>query len=240
MVVGRRRRIVIEVSRTFAAYLRTIYNLQEDGVPVLRARLCERLGQAGPTVTQTVNRLASSGLLAVDGASPLALSQTGLDAAIVVTRRHRLAERLMTDVLDLPTQLAHAEAARWEYSMGPDVERAIVNQLDDPTLSPWGIPIPGLDQLGVEARTLAPATRLKDLPRTKRPVIATVRSVSEDTQDDRERLTELINAGIIPGAQISITATADSIEVRGLNTIVLSPRRSHSIQIDLSPTAATS
>lgn len=97
-----------------------------------------------------------------------------------------------------------------------------------------------LNQLGVEARTLAPATRLKDLPRTKRPVIATVRSVSEDTQDDRERLTELINAGIIPGAQISITATADSIEVRGLNTMVLSPRRSHSIQIDLSPTAATS
>ena len=208
-------------------------------MPVLRARLSERLGQAGPTVTQTVSRLVTSGLLTATQGSPLELSAAGLDVAVTITRRHRLAERLMTDVLDLPAQLAHAEASRWEYSMGPEVERAIATQLDDPTLSPWGIPIPGLDQLGVTARNFVPATRLGDLPQTERPIIATVRSVSEDTQDDSERLAELINAGIIPGAQVSITAMADCIEVKGLNSMVLPTKRSHAIQVDLVGTAPT-
>ncbi len=137
---------------TTEMYLRTIYDLEEEGVVPLRARIAERLEQSGPTVSQTVSRMERDGLLRVAGDRHLELTEKGRRLAISVMRKHRLAERLLVDVIGLPWEEVHAEACRWEHVMSEDVERRLVQVLDNPTVSPFGNPIPGLALLGVDRR----------------------------------------------------------------------------------------
>ena len=135
---------------TTEMYLRTIYDLEEEGVVPLRARIAERLEQSGPTVSQTVARMERDGLLMVAGDRHLELTDKGRDLAISVMRKHRLAERLLVDVIGLKWEDVHAEACRWEHVMSEEVERRLVVVLNNPTTSPYGNPIPGLDQLGLD------------------------------------------------------------------------------------------
>ena len=134
---------------TTEMYLRTIYDLEEEGVVPLRARIAERLDQSGPTVSQTVSRMERDGLLHVAGDRHLELTDKGRSLAVQVMRKHRLAERLLVDVIGLPWEEVHAEACRWEHVMSEDVERRLVQVLNNPTTSPFGNPIPGLSELGV-------------------------------------------------------------------------------------------
>ncbi len=129
-------------------YLRTIFELEEEGIVPMRARIAERLHQSGPTVSQTVNRMARDGLLSVEGDRHLELSDEGRRLATRVMRKHRLAERLLIDVIGLDWEHVHAEACRWEHVMSETVERRLLEILDHPTVSPYGNPIPGLDELG--------------------------------------------------------------------------------------------
>jgi DtxR family transcriptional regulator, iron-dependent repressor len=133
---------------TTEMYLRTIFELEEEGIVPMRARIAERLHQSGPTVSQTVNRMARDGLLSVEGDRHLELSDEGRRLATRVMRKHRLAERLLTDVIGLDWEDVHAEACRWEHVMSETVERRLLDILDHPTISPYGNPIPGLDELG--------------------------------------------------------------------------------------------
>ena len=139
---------VSDLIDTTEMYLRTIYELVEEGIVPLRARIAERLHQSGPTVSQTVARMERDGLLTVEGDRHLELTDEGLRLATRVMRKHRLAERLLTDVIGLDWELVHAEACRWEHVMSETVERRLVELLDHPTESPYGNPIPGLDELG--------------------------------------------------------------------------------------------
>ncbi len=161
---------------TTEMYLRTIYDLEEEGVIPLRARIAERLDQSGPTVSQTVSRMERDGLLHVAGDRHLELTDKGRALAVAVMRKHRLAERLLVDVIGLPWEEVHAEACRWEHVMSVDVERRLVQVLNNPTTSPFGNPIPGLSELGVGNELSAEAmslVRLTELPagrrRTDRP-----------------------------------------------------------------------
>ena len=152
---------------TTEMYLRTIYDLEEEGVVPLRARIAERLEQSGPTVSQTVSRMERDGLLHVAGDRHLELTDKGRALAVAVMRKHRLAERLLVDVIGLPWEEVHAEACRWEHVMSEDVERRLVQVLDNPTISPFGNPIPGLSELGVgdsSAPTTRNLVRLTELP----------------------------------------------------------------------------
>ena len=133
---------------TTEMYLRTIYDLEEEGVTPLRARIAERLEQSGPTVSQTVSRMERDGLLHVAGDRHLELTEKGRALAVSVMRKHRLAERLLVDVIGLPWEEVHAEACRWEHVMSERVERKLLGLLDDPRESPYGNPIPGLEELG--------------------------------------------------------------------------------------------
>src|SRR3954467_6300884 len=133
---------------TTEMYLRTILELEEEGVPPLRARIAERLHQSGPTVSQTVARMERDGLVTVEGDRHLELTEEGTRLATRVMRKHRLAEVLLTDVIGLDWELVHAEACRWEHVMSETVERRLVELLGPPTESPYGNPIPGLDELG--------------------------------------------------------------------------------------------
>ena len=139
---------VSDLIDTTEMYLRTIYELVEEGIVPLRARIAERLHQSGPTVSQTVARMERDGLVTVEGDRHLELTSEGMRLATRVMRKHRLAERLLTDVIGLDWELVHAEACRWEHVMSETVERRLVDLLDHPTESPYGNPIPGLAELG--------------------------------------------------------------------------------------------
>ena len=143
---------------TTEMYLRTIYELGEEGVVPMRARIAERLHQSGPTVSQTVARMERDGLVLLAGDRHLELTPLGRAAAVRVMRKHRLAERLLFDLIGLDWDLVHEEACRWEHVVSDAVERRIVGMLSYPVDSPYGNPIPGLAELGVEHR-------IDDVPR---------------------------------------------------------------------------
>ena len=136
---------------TTEMYLRTIFELEEEGITPLRARIAERLGHSGPTVSQTVARMERDGLLAVAGDRHLELSEEGRTLATRVMRKHRIAERLLVDIIGLEWEYVHDEACRWEHVMSDRVERKILAMLPDHALSPYGNPIPGLEELGDRA-----------------------------------------------------------------------------------------
>ncbi len=203
-----------ELIDTTEMYLRTIYELEEEGVVPLRARIAERLGQSGPTVSQTVARMERDGLLVVAGDRHLELTDSGRSRAVAVMRKHRLAERLLTDVIGLEWELVHAEACRWEHVMSDAVERKLVALLDNPTISPYGNPIPGLKEL-TEQRTApgAPPTlepglqRLDEFARRGGGCVE-VRRIAEHVQTDAELMAGLKSAGIVPGHEVEVAAIA--------------------------------
>jgi DtxR family Mn-dependent transcriptional regulator len=195
---------VSDLIDTTEMYLRTIYELEEEGIVPLRARIAERLHQSGPTVSQTVARMERDNLVRVQGDRHLELSDEGRSRAIRVMRKHRLAERLLIDVIGLDWELVHDEACRWEHVISEDVERRLVDLLGTPTESPYGNPIPGLDELGV---ALPPElfrdgnVQLADAVR-EAPVRVVIERMSEEIQKDIEMMGTLRVAGIRPGTEV--------------------------------------
>lgn len=125
----------------FAQYCEAIFELAEDEVGVIQARIAERLGVSRPAVSEMVRRLEGEGLVALDG--QISLTPAGLRLAEGTVRQHRLVERMLTDLLGLPWSEAHVEASRWDVVLSPEVEAAITDALGDPTTCPHGNPIPG-------------------------------------------------------------------------------------------------
>ncbi|WP_188544912.1 metal-dependent transcriptional regulator [Rhodococcoides trifolii] len=220
---------------TTEMYLRTIYDLEEEGVVPLRARIAERLEQSGPTVSQTVARMERDGLLLVAGDRHLQLTEKGRNLAIAVMRKHRLAERLLVDVIGLRWEDVHAEACRWEHVMSEEVERRLVEVLDNPTTSPYGNPIPGLAQLGLSKPAERPEdlVRLTDLPAGK-SVAVVVRRLSEHVQSDPEVIARLREAGVVPDARVTVVAkpgASVTITVPGHDDVDLSEEMGHAVQV---------
>lgn len=188
---------------TTEMYLRTILELEEDNIVPLRARISERLGHSGPTVSQTVGRMERDGLVVVSDDRRLELTAAGRQKAVDVMRKHRLAERLLSDVIGLDWAYVHEEACRWEHVMSEQVERRLVELLGHPTESPYGNPIPGLDQLGdVPSVTFEEGVvgLVRLLDRSEGPVSGTVRRLAEPAQVDPELLQQFRAAGVLPGA----------------------------------------
>ncbi|GEP48690.1 metal-dependent transcriptional regulator [Microbacterium saccharophilum] len=188
---------------TTEMYLRTILELEEEGIIPLRARISERLGHSGPTVSQTIGRMERDGLVVVSEDRRLELTGAGRQKAVDVMRKHRLAERLLSDVIGLDWAYVHEEACRWEHVMSELVERRLIELLDHPTESPYGNPIPGLDQLGdMPARTFDEGVvgLVRLLEQVGGPVVGTVRRLAEPVQVDPELLIQLRAAGVVPGA----------------------------------------
>ncbi|KAA9131096.1 metal-dependent transcriptional regulator [Microbacterium caowuchunii] len=188
---------------TTEMYLRTILELEEENIIPLRARISERLGHSGPTVSQTIGRMERDGLVVVSDDRSLELTGTGRQKAIDVMRKHRLAERLLSDVIGLDWAYVHEEACRWEHVMSEQVERRLVELLGHPTESPYGNPIPGLDQLGdISSSTFGQGVvgLVRLLESAGGPVTGTVRRLAEPAQVDPELLQQLRAAGVVPGA----------------------------------------
>ncbi len=221
---------------TTEMYLRTIYDLEEEGVVPLRARIAERLEQSGPTVSQTVSRMERDGLLQVAGDRHLELTEKGRALAISVMRKHRLAERLLVDVIGLPWEEVHAEACRWEHVMSEDVERRLVKVLDNPTTSPFGNPIPGLSELGVVSTEPEDMNlvRLTELPAGP-PVPVVVRQLTEHVQGDVELITRLKEAGVVPNARVTVQVNENksvSIIIPGHEQVDLPYQMAHAVKVE--------
>ncbi|MCW2541730.1 MAG: ideR1 [Frankiales bacterium] len=210
---------------TTEMYLRTVYELEEEGVTPLRARIAERLGQSGPTVSQTVARMERDGLMHVESDRHLQLTEAGRRRAIAVMRKHRLAERLLQDVIGLEWDQLHIEACRWEHVMSEAVERHIVALLKTPLVCPHGNPIPGLDELGLPLSKLGEGL-LPTLSAStgEGPVSLTVLRISENLQPDAELMRSMSDSGVIPGRTVSVHRIPTGYEINGgLEPILISP-----------------
>jgi DtxR family Mn-dependent transcriptional regulator len=192
--------------------------LEEEGVNPLRARIAERLSQSGPTVSQTVARMERDGLLHVESDRHLQLTDEGRHHAISVMRKHRLAERLLQDVIGLEWDQLHIEACRWEHVMSEAVERRILALLDKPLVCPHGNPIPGLEDLGLPfgrpersdlLPTLAAAAASGD------NVEVMIERISEQLQPDDELMRQLSSAGITPGKTVAATRVVAGWQISG-------------------------
>src|SRR5690625_3805509 len=201
-------------------YLKTVYELIEEDIPPMRARIAERLGHSGPTVSQTVARLERDGLMVVTSDRHLQLTEEGTRRATQVMRKHRLAERLLTDVIGLDWPYVHDEACRWEHVMSDQVERRLVSLLGAPQHDPYGNPIPGLGALGVEEPEQVVVIPLSDLagPESGSSDLdgegarsVRLERIGEPLQVDVELLQEFFDAGIAPPTPVRVTFEGDDL-----------------------------
>jgi DtxR family transcriptional regulator, Mn-dependent transcriptional regulator len=202
---------------TTEMYLRTVYELEEEGVVPLRARIAERLGQSGPTVSQTVARMERHGLVIVESDRHLRLTAEGHRQAVAVMRKHRLAERLLLDVIGLDWDQVHIEACRWEHVMSDAVERRILALLDKPLVCPHGNPIPGLDDLGLpfaaRPRKLSTMTLRSVIVGRSDPATVVIERISEQLQPDDVLMRTLAAAQVVPGSELHVAGLPDGVEV---------------------------
>ena len=226
---------------TTEMYLRTVYELTEERIVPLRARIAERLGQSGPTVSETVARMERDGLLRLAAGRRLALTEEGLMLATRVMRKHRLAECLLVDVIGLPWEEVHIEACRWEHVISEAVERRLAELLGYPIQCPHGNVIPGLGELGVPAAAVAGASDAALEPDAAMTAVAgaigalgavgaanaagsgravvTVRRISEQLQSDVALMHKLKNFGIQPGCEVTLVAEGDNVRVIGADRV---------------------
>ncbi|ROO91287.1 DtxR family iron (metal) dependent repressor [Actinocorallia herbida] len=194
---------------TTEMYLRTVFELEEEGIVPLRARIAERLSQSGPTVSQTVARMERDGLLRVEGDRHLVLTESGRELAVRVMRKHRLAECLLVNVIGLPWEDVHAEACRWEHVMSEQVEARLVALLDNPTACPHGNPIPGLEELGGRAAASAEPVTAMTTAATRDGQAAVIRRIGEQVQADHDQMLKLKQIGIQPGREVTLAVGDD-------------------------------
>ncbi len=178
--------------------MKVAYELEEAGVPLIRARLAERLGHAGPTVTEMVRRLVSEGQLEVEG-KMLRLTAHGRSQAETVVRHHRLAERLLADVIGLEWRKVHHEAGRWEHVISTEVEERLVALLGNPATCPHGNPIPGSGAPSHAQRALSGAE-----PGEK----VLLERISETVELDPDTLSYLDDSGLRPGTWATVSTRA--------------------------------
>jgi DtxR family transcriptional regulator, Mn-dependent transcriptional regulator len=190
---------VAEWHDTTEEYLEAILEIEEEGTIPIRARLVERLGLSAPAVSETVNRLVDHGYAELLDDRSLRLTDEGRSIATSIVRRHRLAERLLVDVIGLEWEKVHKEADRWEHAISADVEEKLVLLLGDPATCPHGNPIPGSSHK-VEGPASVPLTQLQP-----GPVI--VRRISEKVEIDDDAIAFLAGAELIPGSNAVVVST---------------------------------
>ncbi|CAN5896462.1 metal-dependent transcriptional regulator [soil metagenome] len=192
-------------------YLRTVWELEEEGIPPIRARLVERLHLSAPAVSETVGRLEGEGLLRLRDDRTIQLTADGRRLAVSVMRKHRLAERLLVDVIGLEWPLVHVEACRWEHVISDDAERRLIEVLDAPTHDAHGNRIPGI---GTEsAADQRPAFSSLADTATDETTTVVVRRMSEHLQADVEMMRRFHAQGLLPGARAQVRRQDDSTRV---------------------------
>ncbi len=186
---------------TIEDYLQLIYTMQQEGDPVIAARIKERRGVSAPTAWATLKRMVRDGLVELGRGRRIQLSPTGQELAESIIRRHMLAERLLTDILHLEWADVHDEAHKMEHAISPLIERQILSLLDNPSTCPHGNPIPGLSSTATPARTLA-------LRRASEGDTVIINNIAEHAEDDADLMHYLQRSGLVPGVRLHIDEVA--------------------------------
>lgn len=192
---------------TTEMYLRTVWELEEEGITPMRARLVERLALSAPAVSETVGRLEEEGLLRIGENRTLGLTEDGRKVAVSVMRKHRLAELLLTRVIGLDWERVHNEACRWEHVISDEVEQRLVALLDEPATCPHGNPIPGFGDRPDEQ----PLITLVEAAKKSVPVV--LRRISEKVQSDAAAMRLLREHGLWPGTALRAGLADEGIRV---------------------------
>jgi len=171
---------------------------------VISARLAAFMGVSAPAVSEMVHRLEREGLVALDGRKEVHLTKTGQALADRVVRRHRLAERMLVDLLGYEWWKTHEEAERIEHAMSPEMEERLIRVLGDPQTCPHGNPMPG-----------AKPRPTKSLDKVARGAVATIERIPDQFEHEPGFLQYLDTQGLRPGITIRVldAPQGDSLRV---------------------------
>jgi len=179
----------------YREYVEAIWEIEEEGIPVIQARIADWLGVSRASVSEMVHRMADEGLVNIEG--EIKLTTEGKHLAAVVVRRHRLAERFLSEVLKLPWAKVHAEAEVWETTISDDVEAAMWAVMDDPKTCPHGNPIPGA---GYKPPKMKPLSQMVEGESLR------LERISEELELDADMMRYLDEADLRPDAQVELVA----------------------------------
>ncbi|MGY9072598.1 MAG: metal-dependent transcriptional regulator [Acidimicrobiales bacterium] len=177
-------------------YTEAIFELREDDVDVIQARIAERLDVSRPAVSEMIKRLERDGIVTTDDGA-IDLTEAGETIAQRTVRRHRLAECFLTDILGLSWAEAHVEAGKWEHVISDNVEVAMTRVLGAPTTCPHGNPIPGSSYEAPETTVLSQLSVGQDF---------VISRIPEELEFTDGLLVFLEASGLTPGNQGIITA----------------------------------
>jgi DtxR family Mn-dependent transcriptional regulator len=189
-------------TETIEDYLQLIYTMQRDGDPVIAARIKERRGVSAPTAWATLKRMERDGLVQLGRGRRIELSETGLELAESIIRRHMLAERLLTDILKLEWADVHDEAHKMEHAISPLLERQIMTLLNNPSTCPHGNPIPGFS--GLEQPKGVPLRQISE------GETVLINNIAEHAEDDADLMHYLQRSGLVPGVRLHVDEVAIS------------------------------
>ncbi|MGA8296618.1 MAG: metal-dependent transcriptional regulator [Acidimicrobiales bacterium] len=209
-------------------YLETVLALEEEDVPVIQARLVERLGHTPQAVSEMIHRLSDEGYVDRSGRG-LALTEKGRRQAESVVRKHRLAERFLVDIVKLPWEKAHNEAGRWEHVISDDVEERFNEILGHPTTCPHGNPIPGSN------RDPTPQVPMTEIAAGAEITLA---RITEQLEVDDDALIYLSGHGLIPGCKARVrsrapdgTLTLELTDGAPDSTVAIGPRMGRQLYV---------
>jgi DtxR family transcriptional regulator, Mn-dependent transcriptional regulator len=212
-------------------YLQVIEQLSDDGVTVIQARVAERLNKTAPSVSEMIERLVDEGYVTRNGRE-LQLTTNGHEIARSVIRKHRLAERLLADVIGLPWHLIHEEAGRWEHVMSDEVEKRIVALLGDPGTCPHGNPIPG------SVNEVTDLHEQRPMAEGDKGDVFRFARLTEEAETDFQSLSEFNAVGFLPSVTASIRAkNADGTIDLDVNGSSLNIREKMTQQLFVVPVA---
>lgn len=177
----------------FREYAEAIWEIEEEGIPVIQARIADWLGVSRASVSEMMRRMEAEGLVRIDPG--IALTESGRHLAEVIVRRHRLSERFLSEVLKLPWDKVHGEAEVWETTISDDVEKAMWAVMDDPKTCPHGNPIPGAGYKPPKMKPMADMTVGETL---------SLERISEELELDAEMMGFLDESGLRPGAKVEL------------------------------------
>ena len=195
-------------------YLEAVYELEEEGQRILQARIGERLGLAPATVSEAVKRLAHEGYVSIEGVRDIVLTENGRVVAETLVRRHRLAERMLVDILGIPWHMCHEQAEDWEKVMTADVEEAILSKLSGEPTCPHGNPIPG-------THSAITWSDLKSVASMDAGESGRLTRLLEDVELDHDVLLYLENHALMPGVDLQVMEVAPD----GTRTLELEGKR---------------
>ncbi len=203
-----------KVTHALEDYLKAIYQLSEEGKPVIAARIAAETGVSPSTIFATLRRLAKEGYVTIDRRKEIHLTNQGKKVAENIVRRHFLTERFLTDLLGLDWVKAHQEAHRLEHAISQEVEERLAKLLSNPTTCPHGNPIPGASS--------NPARKTMPLSETLNGQDVELDYITEGGERDSRLLGFMQDHNLVPGAKIQVLDVAPSL---GMMTLVVGPKQ---------------